>query len=220
VRSTRKKGRSSAALTRRTQVVWLSFLAAMTAVIGLLVMSEGGLSGGHLIAANLASVGDEPSGERIFLTRVPLDRARWTGIVIHHLGRPAGDAEFVHRLHQSYGYQGLGYHFLIGNGNGLGDGVVHVGYRWDEQLQGAHVVGEFEAYHNQRSVGICLIGNGDRRPFSEKQMRSLVSLVRRLQRELGIPRERVYLHHDLAGEVSSPGRYFAAARFEAQLLDR
>jgi hypothetical protein len=41
--------------------------------------------------------------------------------------------------------------------------------------------------------------------------------VRRLQRELGIPAERVFLHSDVA-PVASPGSYFPTGAFEAQLL--
>jgi N-acetyl-anhydromuramyl-L-alanine amidase AmpD len=190
-------------------------------VTGLLVLGEGGLSGGRLIAASVGAVGGRTSTDSILPREAPLERQRWEGIVIHHLGRPAGDAPSVHRLHQSYGYQGLGYHFLIGNGCGLGDGIIHVGYRWNRQQPGAHIArsAEHEQYLNERTIGICLIGNGDRRPFTDKQMRSLVSLVRRLQRELGLPRGRVYQHRELAPTVSDPGRFFAVARFEEQLLD-
>jgi hypothetical protein len=157
-------------------------------------------------------------GDPIFRIDAPLDRERWTSIVIHHLGEPAGDAEYVHRLHLSFGYQGLGYHFLVGNGRGLGDGIIHVGYRWNEQLPGAHVVGPQGDHYNLHAIGICLIGNGDRRAFTEPQIRSLQSLVQRLQQELGIPRERVYLHSDLAPETTGPGRFFAVARLEEALL--
>jgi hypothetical protein len=193
----------------------------MTLVTGALVLGEGGLSGGRLIAANVSAVGGRGPVDSIFQLGVPLDRRRWEGIVIHDLGRPAGDAQSIHRLHQSYGYQGLGYHFLIGNGCGLGDGIIHVGYRWNEQRPGAHIArtAENEQYLNEHTIGICLIGNGDRRPFTEKQTRSLVSLVRRLQRELGISRRDVRVHSELAPGVSDPGRFFAVARFEDQLLD-
>ena len=200
-------------------MVWLSFLGAITLLIGLLTLGERGLQRGFLIATNLAAVRPEPGLDPIFRTEVAPDPRRWTGIVIHHLGLPAGDADRVHRLHLSYGYDGLGYHFLVGNGSGLGDGSVHVGYRWNRQLPGAHVVGPAGDHHNRRSIGICLIGNGDRRTFTESQMRSLISLVRRLQRELGLPAEAVVLHRDVASGLSSPGRFFEAARFKERLID-
>ena len=48
-------------------------------------------------------------------------------------------------------------------------------------------------------------------------MSELASLVRHLQKELNISADHVYLHSDVAG-VSSPGRFFGAAEFEAQLV--
>jgi len=210
-------------LSRRTSFVWLSFIGAMTVVTGVLLLGENGIGGGGFLIATNVGPGAERSGEDpIFRIEAPRDPGQWEEIVIHHLGEPAGDAEYVHRLHVGYGYQGLGYHFLIGNGNGLGDGIVHVGYRWNEQLAGAHVARSAanSRYHNQHAVGICLIGNGDRRPFTDKQMQSLSSLVRRLQQELAIPAGGVHLHRDLASGVTSPGRLFAAAPFEEQLLGR
>jgi hypothetical protein len=189
----------------------------MTVVTGLFAIGENGLSSGFLIATNLSAAGERPGGDPIFRIDAPADPDRWAGIVIHHLGLPGADAERVHRLHLGYGYQGLGYHFLIGNGNGLGDGTIHVGYRWNEQLPGAHVAGPAGEAHNLTSIGVCLIGNGDRRPFTDRQMRSLVTLVRRLQRELNLPTAAVHLHRELAPEVTSPGRFFPVARFRGQL---
>ena len=60
------------------------------------------------------------------------------------------------------------------------------------------------------------MGNGDRRPFTEAQIDSLLAVIERLQRVLGIPRQGVHLHQDIA-EVSSPGKFFPAARLEERL---
>lgn len=190
----------------------------MTIVTGILAL-DADMNRSGFLATSVARVGDPTVRDPVFDTDVELDQVRWTGIVVHHLGEPAGDPESVHRMHLGFGYQGLGYHFLIGNGNGLGDGVVHVGYRWNEQLPGAHAVGPQEDVHNHGSVGICLIGNGNRRPFTDKQIDELVRLVHRLQRELRIPAHRVLLHDEIADGVDSPGRFFPAAGFDEQLLD-
>ena len=109
---------------------------------------------------NLGNLEERPESDPVFVLDQSLDRTRWTGIVIHHLGQPFGTAESVHRMHLGWGYQGLGYHFLIGNGNGLADGEVHVGYRWNQQLPGAHVVGPDATKLNEHTIGICLVGNG------------------------------------------------------------
>ena len=111
-----------------------------------------------------------------------------------------------------------GYHFVIGNGNGETNGSVNYGPRWIGQESGAHVADRVAgatpdaAWFNEHSIGICLIGNGERREFTEAQIAALVDLVTKLQRECGIPDSNVVLHSDLA-EVASPGRWFPRARF-------
>lgn len=192
----------------------------MTIVLGLLAMGDKETQRGFL-ATNVAVLTDgKTAADPVFNTSAPLDHERWTSIVIHDLGSLSGDPDAIHRQHLSYGYQGLGYHFVIGNGNGMSDGVIHAGYRWNEQLPGAHTAGNNADYHNQHSIGVCLVGNGERRPFTDRQMASLANLIQRLQRELDIPSSRVYLHRDVAEDanpsVTSPGRFFA----RSQLLDQ
>ncbi|MBG83651.1 MAG: hypothetical protein CMJ40_03780 [Phycisphaerae bacterium] len=209
---------SKAPISRRTQIVLGSFFAAMTAVIVLLDLGTPTTATGFPLTS-LGNLQDRPAEDPVFMLENSLDRDRWRGIVIHHLGEPFGTAESVHRRHLGWGYQGLGYHFLIGNGNGLADGEVHVGYRWNQQLPGAHVVGESGQYHNERSIGICLVGNGQRRGFTDRQIRHLTRLVQRLQQELRIPADQVQLHSSVATGQSSPGRFFPVADFREQLLN-
>jgi len=213
----RSKKSSLAKPSRRTQIVWVTFLTAITAVTGLLAMQSPQRASGFLLTTidTVGSLSDET--DPILHLDKPLDRQRWTGVVIHHSGEPAGDADSITRKHLAVGYQGLGYHFLIGNGNGLGDGVIHVGYRWNEQLPGAHVSGPNGDAHNQRSIAICLIGNGDRRPFTDRQLAQLANLVQRLQLQLDISARNVHLHRDLFDQTTSPGNFFAAARLHEQL---
>ena len=190
-------------------------------VCGLLVAVQNGPAQTGFLLTSVDTVGQQNTSDPIFQIAQPLDRHRWTGIVVHHLGEPAGDADSINRQHVSLGYQGLGYHFLIGNGNGLGDGVVHVGYRWNQQQPGAHVPGKtnLAAHHNQHSIGICLVGNGDRRGFTDRQLAQLQTLIHRLQTELDIPSDNVLLHRDLVQQATSPGKFFPAAQFREQLLD-
>lgn len=205
---------------RRSTIVWLSFVVVMTFVATVLAISARSNPRSGYLAASLADLTDSPGPDPIFNIEAPLDTQRWQGIVIHDLGAPIADAESIHRMHVKSGYEGLGYHFVIGNGkgDGLGDGVVHIGYRWNEQLPGVHVAGEAGRAHNLRSIGICLVGNGDRRPPTAEQVANLTALVHRLQRALNIPAERVYRHSELFAGTTSPGRYFPAAAFDAQLL--
>jgi N-acetyl-anhydromuramyl-L-alanine amidase AmpD len=205
-------------VSRRTGIVWTSFAVSMAIVSGVLALGDRGAVPGF--AAAKASFLAEFAGEDpVFQTETPLDGSRWKSIVIHHSGEPAGDAESIRRAHLAGGARALGYHFVIGNGNGLGDGAVFVGERWDGQAAGWHAVGPEAAWYNRHAIAICLVGNGDRRPFTERQVQQLVSLVRRLQRQLGIPSSAVRLHRDIAPTLTtSPGRHFPTASLEQQLL--
>jgi N-acetylmuramoyl-L-alanine amidase len=213
-------------ISRRTRVVWSAFGAAMALACGVLVLGDA--QGPRPVPA-LSAVGGSDAG--ISPREAVLDRGRWNAIVIHHSGAPAGDAASIARMHGAEGLAGLGYHFVIGNGQGMPDGFVEVGPRWNRQLPGAHVAstrrfdGAVPAARsgltpdelNLHAIGICLVGNGDRREFTDRQIDELASLVRRMQRTLGIPAERVFLHSDVAS-ISSPGRFFPTSRFEEQLL--
>jgi hypothetical protein len=200
----------------------------MTAVTGMLLISGEDLGPVNAFAAtkpviiggsdNQASSSDhQPEGE--------ID-ARWEMIVIHDSGSLSGTVRDLDAEARDSGLNGLGYHFVIGNGAGLSDGVVEASYRWNGQLAGAHVAAapnpdsseQFRADQmNRTAIGICLVGHGDRSEFTEAQMRALVDLVRALQTRLDIPASRVVLHSDLNSAVSSPGRLFPVERLEAHL---
>ena len=113
--------------------------------------------------------------------------------------------------HRAVGYDGLGFHFLVGNGAGMSDGQIHVGYRWMDQLDGAQLAGLTGSAKG--IIEVCLIGDGDRRPFGEDQLQRAAQLVSGLAQELGIAPENIQLHQDLA-QTSSPGRLFPRQAFE------
>lgn len=210
---------TSAKFTQRTRLVWASFAGAMTVVTGLLFLM-GGRGAGPLTGRSmtaLASVNTAAGIESVFDVRTPIEESRWDSIVIHHTGEPAGSPASIDSAHRGAGLQGLGYHFVVGNGVQMGDGEIHVGFRWLDQLPGAHVAGPAGSKWNQHSIGIALVGNGDRRPFTESQISRLVALTAELARRLEIPADRIYLHGDLAA-VSSPGRYFPASALD-QVVD-
>ncbi|MDA0803792.1 MAG: peptidoglycan recognition family protein [Planctomycetota bacterium] len=239
---------------RRARIVWTSLISASTMVVGALLLSESsGTSGDAVLHApftppavsvvSMASAhgasatdagvaGPVTSGtdQSIAPRGTALAADRWKTIVIHHSGTPGGTPESIARQHVEQGRAGLGHHFLVGNGSGLWDGAIHVGYRWDRQLPGAHLNADFVTHPTgtarpvsltssellDGSISICLVGDGDRREFTERQLHEVLRLVTRLQRELGIPAERVYLGSDLKGSTG-PGVHFPAAWFESNL---
>ena len=54
--------------------------------------------------------------------------------------------------------------------------------------------------------------------LTDRQYAQLINLVQRLQAELHIPARNVYLHRDLSDQTTSPGKFFALARVQEQLL--
>jgi len=206
--------------SRRTRTVWASLVFSMAAVGALLWGLEGNSNaptGGVTLTPLMARTG-ATSVEAVFRTDEALDTERWQSIVVHHSGSPFGTPESIEAEHRAMNLLGLGHHFLIGNGNGLGDGEIHVGERWLAQQPGAHAGGERADWHNQHAISICLVGNGDRRAPTQAQLARLVQLTRALAREVGVPAESVLLHNDIAG-VTDPGRLFPEAAFREQLAD-
>ncbi len=198
---------------RRRRVVWVTLLAAMTGVGGMLAALQGEKAprlDGVALAAAVPAEGPSATINSVFNTRAPLESGHWLGIVIHDSGSSAGSAATIAADHESRGLLGLGHHYVIGNGRGSDDGELYVGYRWLDQLPGAHAAGPDQDLYNRRYIGICLVGDGDRKPFSEAQMTRLVELVNSLTAELGIPSENVILHRDIAA-TTSPGRFFSEA---------
>ncbi len=127
----------------------------------------------------------------------------WRYIVIHHSATAVGSAAEFDRYHKSKGWGGLGYHFVVGNGNGSGDGQLEVGYRWSDQLTGAHAKNRL---FNEYGIGICLVGNFQETDPSPAQVRTTRALVAALQEAYGIPNARVYRHRDVReGITECPG---------------
>ena len=199
---------SSSLFDRRTLAVLGSLVVSMTAVSALLLVLEPrplAPIGGPVLTAFQPS----PSGiEALFATQPSPSDERWRAIVIHHSGTSRGNAQTLAEQHQAEGHAGLGHHFVIGNGDGAGDGEVQIGYRWKQQLDGTY----------RDAISVCLIGDGDRVRPTEEQMKQLIHLVTLLQERLQIPAQRVLLHANIAQDTTSPGRHFPAGAFRQQLI--
>jgi len=224
----------------RSVVVWGAFGIASALAIGLLwagsperrpaeTRSSTASPEAPVSALAGASVVVAP---RIAPRDTPMARGRWTSIVVYDSGSPAGDLASLERRHFDAGLSGLGWHFVIGNGQGLEDGRIAVGYRWDRQLPGAHAAVGMRtparrtgagarpldaAELNRTAVAVCLVGNGDRRPFTERQLAELATLVRALQADLGIGADSVHFHSELVPDGRSSGN-FPLQDFRAKLL--
>jgi hypothetical protein len=154
-----------------------------------------------------------PTAVQKSITAAPIKAGRWRNIVIHHAAVDSGTLQALDRYHRQERHMenGLAYHFLIGNGNGMGDGAIGVGNRWKKQLDGGHL---HSATQNQTALGICLIGNFDQERPTEKQMRSLEALTRALMKRCNLPASAVKTHRQInVVSTRCPGKYFPTSDF-------
>ena len=91
-------------------------------------------------------------------------------IIIHHSESEFGSAKQFHDWHRSNDWAGIGYHYVICNGDGGDDGEKQIGRLtfW----QGAHCRG-----NNSDSVGVVLVGSFMDKYPTDLQMNSLIELL-------------------------------------------
>jgi len=144
-------------------------------------------------------------------SRLKIERGRWRYVVAHHSGIEAGNAKSYGAAHKRRGMEnGLAYDFVIGNGRDSGDGQIEIGPRWIKQIDGGHVRSGF---HNAHGIGICLVGNFEKRRPGARQMASFTALVDWLREEapLGVrPKFTVHRWVDKNHTVC-PGKFFPYA---------
>jgi len=134
----------------------------------------------------------------------------WTYVVLHHSATAGGSVDSIDAEHRQRvdragrAWDGIGYHFVVGNGDGMPDGRVEPTFRWMEQIHGAHAGNE---KYNTHGIGICLIGNFDREHPTERQVAATRQLIEQLSADWQIPPERIVGHGELRS-TNCPGRKF------------
>lgn len=130
----------------------------------------------------------------------------WKYIVIHHSATESGSAAEFDAAHRNRGWDGLGYHFVIDNGDGGPSGNIEVGPRWRIQKWGAHTGNTPDNEYNNHGIGICVVGDFSRRLPSQAQLASMQRLVCWLMARYDIPAYRVVGHRDAPGaKTECPG---------------
>lgn len=146
---------------------------------------------------------------------------RWKYIVIHHSAGNYGTIEFlqeVHRERQSGDpIDAIPYHYVIGNGNGLGLGEIASDWRQELDIWGTHVSANNMA-RNFLGLGICLVGNLEETEMPAPQFDALVSLTRSLMSRYDIAPVNVGFHGKIPGESTvCPGKKFPRQQFQTAI---
>lgn len=107
-------------------------------------------------------------------------------VVVHHTASAHGDAADIDRWHRERGWNGIGYHYVITNGNSHSgepcmDGEIQIGR--PEDIVGAHAKGR-----NACSIGVSMVGNDS---FTSHQVESLTVLLAHLCRRHNIPADQI-----------------------------
>ncbi len=111
-------------------------------------------------------------------------KGRWRYIVVHNSGTRQGNAKIFDYYHRRVRRMpnGMAYQFVIGNGNGSGNGKIEIGNRWRAQLAGGHCASD---YLNNIAIGICLVGDFNRHNPTKAQLESLEELTNYLRKRVG-----------------------------------
>jgi hypothetical protein len=134
----------------------------------------------------------------------------WRYVVIHHSATNNGSVKSIHNDHRQRkdragnNWLGIGYHFVIGNGNGMEDGEIASTFRWKQQIHGAH---SGSTMHNANGIGICLIGNFQKSAPTANQLKAVRSLIGQLSNRYQIP-ARLVIGHNAVKSTDCPGKYF------------
>lgn len=163
---------------------------------------------------------DLPAAVRSAIDNAKVQPGRWRYIVIHHSATDVGSVKAMDTYHRQVRHMenGLAYHFVIGNGQGMDDGQIAVGQRWTRQLDGGHLATDDL---NRVSLGICLVGNFDHKKPTRKQMASLKALVLALMDRCKLSPQAVKTHQQINPvHTRCPGRYFPTASFQKELRGR
>lgn len=142
---------------------------------------------------------------------------RWQKIVIHHSATDRGSAKLFDKEHRAKGWDELGYHFVIGNGAGAGDGQIQVGSRWKKQKHGAHCKTP-DNYYNDHGIGICLVGDFTKRGPTARQLASLRHLVEFLCDRCGISAQGITSHSSVTHRTACPGKHFPLHAFRRSFV--
>ena len=134
----------------------------------------------------------------------------WKYIVLHHSAGATGSYDSIDQEHRKrLGWQGCGYHFVIGNGSESPDGRIEVSQRRANQKLGVHCRDGKNPDVSEYGIGICLVGDLENTPPTARQVAAARALVAYLSDRYQIAADHTETHaHLAASPTSCPGRLF------------
>jgi hypothetical protein len=147
------------------------------------------------------------------LFQPPKAERPWKYVVLHHSAKSSGSYDQIDREHrEEHGWDGCGYHFVIGNGTGSPDGQIEVAQRWVKQKHGIHCRDGKNPDVSEYGIGICLVGDLDDSPPTPRQIAAAKALVAYLGARYHIPADQIGTHTQLAASPTAcPGKHFPVA---------
>jgi hypothetical protein len=128
-------------------------------------------------------------------------KGTWSRITVHHSAEGTSDPKggsfedsaetlrLIQKFHMDdpgHRWGDIGYHFLVDGAGRIFEGRE---LRW----QGAHA-GGVDGANNFQNIGVCLLGDLERRPPTPAALKSLQVLLDHLRETYSVPRARVYPH--------------------------
>jgi hypothetical protein len=134
----------------------------------------------------------------------------WKYVVVHHSATEKGGLDQIDRDHRKVlGFEGCGYHFVIGNGTDSPDGQIEIAERWLAQKHGVHCKNGKNSDVNEYGIGICLVGNFDQTEPTPRQIAAARALVAYLGDRYQISSDHLGAHDQFAdGPTACPGKNF------------
>lgn len=198
-RSTKAPSKTAAgSISARARVIWISLVASMTLVGGVLYALDPSAKNPDARALMATKASVAPSID------LKAPRGAWSKIVLVDTGSPYGDAQTLHEQGLKLGETaGVGFHIVIGNGRGLDDGRSFECPFWRDQKPASAIYAPGQT--DSQTIVIALVGNTRRDRVTEAQAERTRTLVTDLMVQYKIPFERV--------DFSRLGPGFGAAAF-------
>ena len=128
------------------------------------------------------------------VSRITVHHEGWTAVTFDDWGQTTTRIDAIRRSHLARGFGDIGYHLVIDRAGRIWQGrAMH--------FQGAHV-----KHHNERNIGVMVLGNFDIQRPTSMQYTSLHNTLQQLTRYFRVPASRVYTHRELM-PTTCPGHH-------------